>query len=456
MPGRNSSAVSALDPNSAEGHRAHAIYLVTLRRHDEALVAARRARDLSPLSAVINAELATTLWRLSRYDDAIEQLHKTLEINPRFSRAYVEFGIISARKGDLPASDRRVRTGRGAFGPPGPIWSGSATGMRSPAEGTRRCRFWRSWRKCPKSDTFRPTASPSSTSGSGRRTRRWDGWKRPTTSARSRCSASPDLSSNCCMTSRGFKICCAGWGSPARKGTCPPGAATRQRICLMRRVATASVLPARSSSPHSSRRVLHRRRQRKPLPPIDPQRVQDQQDMTWADYRPIPGVNWADPSLVAPRKLRVALVAVDFPDQPFVITLPKQSDLFGNPQIDPIAARRCREVLQGLPRQARPDQSRPDDQRLLDGAVARQGGDPGDRRIRAVPDAEEPVSVRSQRMGPGTADAPAASRATRGWSRTSTPCGWRTPAPASSRTTTSSCGSTPATTRPACGRSSAR
>ena len=58
--------------------------------------------------------------------------------------------------------------------------------------------------------------------------------------------------------------------------------------------------------------------------------------MTWADYRPIPGVNWADPSLVAQRKLRVALVAVDFPDQPFVITVPKQSDLFGNPQIDPI------------------------------------------------------------------------------------------------------------------------
>jgi M6 family metalloprotease-like protein len=33
----------------------------------------------------------------------------------------------------------------------------------------------------------------------------------------------------------------------------------------------------------------------------------------------------------------VALLAVDFPDQPFVITLPKHSDLFGNPQIDPVA-----------------------------------------------------------------------------------------------------------------------
>jgi M6 family metalloprotease-like protein len=71
--------------------------------------------------------------------------------------------------------------------------------------------------------------------------------------------------------------------------------------------------------------------------PIDPQKVQDQDTMTWADYRPIPGHNWADPSLVPSKKqFRVALIAVDFPDQPFVITLPKHSDLFGNPQIDPI------------------------------------------------------------------------------------------------------------------------
>ena len=93
-------------------------------------------------------------------------------------------------------------------------------------------------------------------------------------------------------------------------------------------------------------------------PPLDPQRVQDQQDMTWADYRPIPwvptrglpavarsakvgagrqrGQTWADPSLQPARRLRVALLAIDFDDQPFVITLPKQSDPFGNPQIDPL------------------------------------------------------------------------------------------------------------------------
>lgn len=70
--------------------------------------------------------------------------------------------------------------------------------------------------------------------------------------------------------------------------------------------------------------------------PIDPQRVQDQDTMTWKDYRPIPGTSWADTGVPGARVLRVALVAVDFADQPFVITMPKQSDLFGNPQVAPV------------------------------------------------------------------------------------------------------------------------
>ncbi|MEX2317611.1 MAG: hypothetical protein WD669_10705 [Pirellulales bacterium] len=71
-------------------------------------------------------------------------------------------------------------------------------------------------------------------------------------------------------------------------------------------------------------------------PPIDPQEVQDQDDMTWADYKPIPGIDWTDSKHVAGRTIKIALVVADFEDQPFVVTLPKQSDLFGNPQIDPI------------------------------------------------------------------------------------------------------------------------
>ena len=71
-------------------------------------------------------------------------------------------------------------------------------------------------------------------------------------------------------------------------------------------------------------------------PPIDPQQVQDQDDMTWADYRPIPGTDWASNARAHGRTIRVALVAIDFEDQPFVIARAKGSDPFGNPQVDPV------------------------------------------------------------------------------------------------------------------------
>lgn len=49
----------------------------------------------------------------------------------------------------------------------------------------------------------------------------------------------------------------------------------------------------------------------------------------------IPGAQWNDTSVKpSVEALNIALVAVDFPDQKFVITQPKGSDLFGNPQND--------------------------------------------------------------------------------------------------------------------------
>ena len=74
------------------------------------------------------------------------------------------------------------------------------------------------------------------------------------------------------------------------------------------------------------------------LPPaIDPQIVRDQDDMTWGDYVPIPGATWNDPAKAASVKtIRLAIVMADFEDQPFVMTLPKKSDKYGNPQVDGI------------------------------------------------------------------------------------------------------------------------
>ena len=76
----------------------------------------------------------------------------------------------------------------------------------------------------------------------------------------------------------------------------------------------------------------------RPFPAIlDPRVVREQDEMTWADYTPIPGAEWASTNRQGSvKQIRVAIVTADFPDQPFVMTLPRHSDLYGNPQIDPV------------------------------------------------------------------------------------------------------------------------
>ncbi|GLZ30958.1 peptidase M6 [Lentzea sp. NBRC 105346] len=70
--------------------------------------------------------------------------------------------------------------------------------------------------------------------------------------------------------------------------------------------------------------------------PIDPQNWVNPDHMTWErDYRKIPGTNWADPAVKGSvRNFKGALVLLDYPNQPFVVTQPKQSTVFGNPSAE--------------------------------------------------------------------------------------------------------------------------
>ncbi len=77
---------------------------------------------------------------------------------------------------------------------------------------------------------------------------------------------------------------------------------------------------------------------KKPPPPVDPQSWELPESMTWDDYTPLPGFDWAnDPARQPIRKLRSALILGDFPDRPFLVTQPKGSDPAGNPLVGSIA-----------------------------------------------------------------------------------------------------------------------
>lgn len=68
------------------------------------------------------------------------------------------------------------------------------------------------------------------------------------------------------------------------------------------------------------------------LAPIDPQNWKNPDHMTWADYKKVPGTNWGDPAVKgSKRTFKGALVLVDYPNQPFVVTQPQGSTIFKNP-----------------------------------------------------------------------------------------------------------------------------
>jgi TolB-like protein/DNA-binding winged helix-turn-helix (wHTH) protein/Tfp pilus assembly protein PilF len=76
-----------LNPNDAMGRNWHGGYLSLLGRHDEAIAEHERARQLDPLSLIVNANLTRALYWARRYDEAIAQARATLELDRGFGVA---------------------------------------------------------------------------------------------------------------------------------------------------------------------------------------------------------------------------------------------------------------------------------------------------------------------------------------------------------------------------------
>jgi TolB-like protein/class 3 adenylate cyclase/Tfp pilus assembly protein PilF len=82
----------SLVPNYATAHQWYAEFLRMMGRFNEAIASVSRAKELDPVSLIINKSIGTTLFFARRWDDAIVQYRKTLEIDPTFSPPYTELG----------------------------------------------------------------------------------------------------------------------------------------------------------------------------------------------------------------------------------------------------------------------------------------------------------------------------------------------------------------------------
>lgn len=89
----------ALNPNLAEPHRAYALLLSTLGRHQESIGEGARAKELDPLSPIMRTLESLFLYFDGRNDEAREKLTKTLELEPNFWIALLTRARVDIRQG---------------------------------------------------------------------------------------------------------------------------------------------------------------------------------------------------------------------------------------------------------------------------------------------------------------------------------------------------------------------
>ncbi|WHY71116.1 M6 family metalloprotease domain-containing protein [Fictibacillus enclensis] len=65
--------------------------------------------------------------------------------------------------------------------------------------------------------------------------------------------------------------------------------------------------------------------------PVEKESWKLPRDMTWNDYRPVPGIDWRNSDIQPERVLKGALIIVDFPDREFMLSQPEGSEIAGNP-----------------------------------------------------------------------------------------------------------------------------
>ena len=86
-----------LNPDYASAHEWYGLYLSAMGRVDEAIAEAELARDLDPLSPIINACVGVLYYFARRYDESIANHRKTLELVPDFllSSTYIVLAYVA-------------------------------------------------------------------------------------------------------------------------------------------------------------------------------------------------------------------------------------------------------------------------------------------------------------------------------------------------------------------------
>lgn len=90
-----------INPNGADGHRAYAVLLSDLGRHEQAIAEARRAAELDPLALITNAIEGHVLHYAGRDVEATTRLRATLDLDQNFWIAHLFLGKVHLARNEL-------------------------------------------------------------------------------------------------------------------------------------------------------------------------------------------------------------------------------------------------------------------------------------------------------------------------------------------------------------------
>lgn len=88
-----------LSPGYGAGHHWYSHLLMYRGRYDEAMVEAKKMLELDPLSPAANLHMGYMYEAKRDWDHAIEQLHKTLRLDPNYVDAHEQLGRAYMGKG---------------------------------------------------------------------------------------------------------------------------------------------------------------------------------------------------------------------------------------------------------------------------------------------------------------------------------------------------------------------
>ncbi len=91
-----------LNPSYATAYQRYSLYLMAMGRTKESLAQMNRARELDPLSISMSFSLGWRLYMAHQYDQAIEQLQNTLDMDPNFALPRMVLGQAYEQKGAYP------------------------------------------------------------------------------------------------------------------------------------------------------------------------------------------------------------------------------------------------------------------------------------------------------------------------------------------------------------------